>query len=108
MRNSGDNTWRPKRRSAATPRPSRVKRAYPLIRLPGDAAISKQGICTGREIASGQKAPVQNVSALSTRHLLVHPLSCCSIWHDGDPGAAHGAVSPSAAPQEGVLVRVPV
>jgi hypothetical protein len=25
---------------------------------------------TGREIASGQKAPVQNVSALSTRHSL--------------------------------------
>src|SRR3954463_5366281 len=39
---------------------------------------------------------------------MVHPLSCYSIWHDGDPGAARGAVPPFAAPQEGVLVRVPV
>src|ERR1051325_10042909 len=40
--------------------------------------------------------------------LVVHPLSCCGIWHDGDAGAARGAVPPSAAPEEGVLVRVPV
>src|SRR3954469_14265530 len=42
------------------------------------------------------------------RLLVVHPLSCCGIWHDGDPGAARGAVPPSAAPDEGMLVRVPV
>src|SRR5437763_16021687 len=40
--------------------------------------------------------------------LMVHPLSCCGIWHDGDPGAARGAVPPSTAPDEGMLVRVPV
>ena len=40
--------------------------------------------------------------------LVVHPLSCCGIWHDGDAGAARGAVPPSAAPDEGMLVRVPV
>src|SRR5215213_886871 len=40
--------------------------------------------------------------------LVVHPLSCCGIWHDSDPGAARGAVAPSAAPEEGVLVLVPV
>src|SRR5215213_8099202 len=40
--------------------------------------------------------------------LVVHPLSCCDIWHGGDPGAARGAVPPSSAPDEGVLVRVPV
>src|SRR3954470_22671929 len=41
-------------------------------------------------------------------NLVVHPLSCCGIWHDSDPGAARGAVAPSAAPDEGVLVLVPV
>src|SRR4029078_6785623 len=35
-------------------------------------------------------------------------LSYCGIWHDGDPGAARDAVAPSAAPEEGVLMRVPV
>src|SRR4051812_19222760 len=40
--------------------------------------------------------------------LMVHPLSCCGIWHDGDPGAARGAVPPSMAPDERMLVRVPV
>src|SRR3954467_1916421 len=40
--------------------------------------------------------------------LVVHPLSCCGIWHDGDPGAARGAMAPPAAPDEGMLVRVPV
>src|SRR3954471_8987806 len=40
--------------------------------------------------------------------LVVHSLSCCGIWHDGDPGAARGAVPPSGAPDEGMLVRVPV
>src|SRR4051812_12749316 len=39
---------------------------------------------------------------------MVHPLSWYSIWHDGDPGAARGAVPPSTAPDEGMLVRVPV
>src|SRR5215212_5790646 len=39
---------------------------------------------------------------------MVHPLSCYNIWHDGDPGAARGAVPPSAAPKEGMLVLVPV
>ena len=39
---------------------------------------------------------------------MVHPLSCCGIWHDGDPGAARGAVPPSTAPDERMLVRVPV
>src|SRR3954454_9060333 len=38
----------------------------------------------------------------------MHPLSCCGIWHDGDPGAARGAVPPSTAPDEGMLVLVPV
>src|SRR3954463_11732028 len=41
-------------------------------------------------------------------HLVVHPLSYCGIWHDGDAGAACGAVPPSTAPKEGMLVRVPV
>src|SRR3954463_6052376 len=41
-------------------------------------------------------------------HLMVHPLSYCGIWHDGDPGAARGAVPPSTAPDERMLVRVPV
>src|SRR4051794_33834944 len=41
-------------------------------------------------------------------HLVVHPLSYCGIWHDGDPGVARGAVPPSAAPDEGMLVCVPV
>src|SRR3954449_10657257 len=40
--------------------------------------------------------------------LVVHPLSYCGIWHDGDPGAARGAVPPSMAPDERMLVRVPV
>src|SRR3954453_20003364 len=40
--------------------------------------------------------------------LVVHPLSCCGIWHDGDPGAARDAAPPSTAPDEGMLVRVPV
>lgn len=35
---------------------------------------------------------------------MVHRLSCYAIWYGGDPGA----VPPSAAPDEGVLVRVPV
>src|SRR3954453_5295893 len=39
---------------------------------------------------------------------MVHPLSCCGIWRDGDPGAARGAVPPSTAPDERMLVRVPV
>src|SRR3954465_11739395 len=39
---------------------------------------------------------------------MVHPLSYCDIRHDSDPGAARGAVPPFAAPQEGVLVLVPV
>src|SRR4051794_6575027 len=38
----------------------------------------------------------------------MHPLSYCNIWYGGDPGAARDAVPPSAAPQEGVLVLVPV
>src|SRR3954463_7279574 len=43
-----------------------------------------------------------------TASLVVHPLSYCEFWHDGDPGAARGAVPPSATPDKGVLVRVPV
>src|ERR1051325_4831006 len=39
---------------------------------------------------------------------MVHPLSCYGIWHDSDPGAGGGAVPPSTAPQERVLVLVPV
>src|ERR1700751_2480105 len=39
---------------------------------------------------------------------MVHPLSCCELWRNGDPGAARGAVPPSAAPDGGVLVLVPV
>src|SRR3954447_19527659 len=39
---------------------------------------------------------------------MVHPLSYCDIWHDGDPGAARDAVPPSMALDEGMLVRVPV
>ena len=39
---------------------------------------------------------------------MVHPLSYCDIRHGGDPGAARSAVAPSAAPEEGVLVLVPV
>src|SRR5215212_11235180 len=30
---------------------------------------------------------------------MVHPLSCCYIWHGGDPGTARGAVAPSTAPK---------
>src|SRR3954453_19313729 len=40
--------------------------------------------------------------------LVVHPLSCCDIWHGGDPGAAQGAVAPSATPDKGMLMFVPV
>src|SRR3954447_18549280 len=39
---------------------------------------------------------------------MVHPLSCCGIWHEGDPGAARGALPPSTAPDERMLVRVAV
>jgi hypothetical protein len=39
---------------------------------------------------------------------VVHPLSYCDIWHEGDPRAARGAVAPFAAPPKGVLVGVPV
>src|SRR3954447_10448528 len=49
-----------------------------------------------------------NIAYGKSTRLVVHPLSCCGIWHDGDPGAARGAVPPSAAPDEGMLVRVPV
>src|SRR5215208_5689049 len=45
---------------------------------------------------------------VKTRCLVVHPLSYCDIWYGGDPGAARDAVPPSAAPDERVLVRVPV
>src|SRR6201992_1760006 len=44
----------------------------------------------------------------SLSDLVVHPLSCCELWHGGDPGAAQGAVPPSATPDEGVLVLVPI
>src|SRR3954465_2448065 len=39
---------------------------------------------------------------------MVQVLSYCGIWHDGGPGAARGAVPPSTAPDERMLVRVPV
>src|SRR3954468_6012541 len=54
--------------------------------------------------------PVQRTLQLYfTKHpLVVHPLSCCRIWHDGTPGAARSAVPPSTAPDEGMLVLVPV
>src|SRR3954452_20347171 len=39
---------------------------------------------------------------------MVYPLSYCSIWYDGDPGTARGAVAPLAPPEERVLVHVPV
>src|SRR5205807_2527374 len=52
--------------------------------------------CANLQMAAGQGA------------LVVHPLSCCGIWHDGDPGAAGGAVPPSTAPDERMLVGVPV
>src|SRR4051794_7402397 len=60
--------------------------------------------------AAGLNAPDQEKSQMTSRmhHLVVHPLSYYNIWHGGDPGAARGAVPPFAAPQEGVLVRVPV
>src|SRR3954447_11000459 len=37
-----------------------------------------------------------------------HPLSYCDIRHGGNPEAVRGAVPPPTAPQEGVLVLVPV
>ena len=39
---------------------------------------------------------------------MVHPLSCYHIRHGSNPEAARGAVPPSVAPEEGVLVLVPV
>src|SRR3954453_14196031 len=60
--------------------------------------------------AAGLNAPDHEKSQITWRmhHLALHPLSCCDIWHGGDPGAARGAVPPPAAPEEGVLVLVPV
>src|SRR3954449_5164944 len=39
---------------------------------------------------------------------MVYPLSCHDFRCDGDPRAARGAVAPSAPPDEGVLMLVPV
>src|SRR3954465_14376438 len=50
----------------------------------------------------------QSQTIYRMHHLVVRPLSYCGIWHDGDPGAARGAVPPSMAPDERMLVRVPV
>src|SRR4051812_29261452 len=50
----------------------------------------------------------KNFGSQSRWGLVVHPLSYCDIRHDGDPGAARGAVPPSAAPKEEMLVLVPV
>src|SRR3954447_25536243 len=52
--------------------------------------------------------PEKSYPTCRMHQLVVHLLSCCGIWHEGDPRAARGAVPPFAAPQEGVLVRVPV
>src|SRR5689334_20649574 len=40
--------------------------------------------------------------------LAVPPLNGWDIWHGRDPEAARDAMPPPAAPDEGVLVRVPV
>src|SRR5215212_8581818 len=58
--------------------------------------------------SSGSVLNLQSVTKCANSSSVVHPLSCYSIWHDGDPGAARGAVPPSTAPEEGMLVRVPV
>src|SRR4051794_41436380 len=57
-------------------------------------------------IKSGQEPTEREPGSMisSPSHLVVHPLSCCGIWHDGDPGAARCAVPPSTAPDEGMLV----
>src|SRR3954453_10550949 len=52
--------------------------------------------------------PEKSYPTCRMHHEVVHALSCCDIWHDGEPGAVWGAVPPSAAPEEGVLVLVPV
>jgi hypothetical protein len=38
----------------------------------------------------------------------VHPLNEGDIWQDCDPGAARSAMTPAPAPEEGVLVRIPI
>src|SRR3954447_21432046 len=57
-----------------------------------------------------RNAPASEKSHPTCRmhHLVVHPLSYCELWRDGDPEAARGTMAPSAAPEEGVLVLVPV
>src|SRR3954452_5458243 len=58
--------------------------------------------------SSGSVLNLQSVTKCANSSLVVHPLSYCDFWRDGDPGAARGAVPPSTTPDEGVLVLVPV
>ena len=39
---------------------------------------------------------------------MVHPLNEHGIWKDSDPEAARLAMTPALAPNEGVLVRIPI
>src|SRR5918997_521767 len=39
---------------------------------------------------------------------MAHPLNECGIWRRGDTEAARRAMAPTAAPDERMLVRVPV
>ena len=40
--------------------------------------------------------------------LVVHPLNEFDIWQDCDPGAARSAMTSAPAPEEGVLVGIPI
>src|SRR4051812_39144053 len=61
-----------------------------------------------RNLANENNVLIFRLKLNNFKGLLVHPLSYCGIWHDGAPGVARGAVPPSAAPDEGMLVCVPV
>src|SRR3954463_12664353 len=75
---------------------------------PSSCRSTRHSTSSPPRASSGSALNLQSATKRANSSLVVHPLSCCGIWHDGDPGAARGAVPPSAAPEEGMLVRVPV
>src|SRR3954453_3817734 len=80
-----------------------------IPRLPRPSVRRSRGCLRARRVGTSTlEVPTQPSGNRKVRALVVHPLSCCGIWHDGDPGAARGAVPPSTAPDEGMLVLVPV
>src|SRR4051812_47808880 len=61
-------------------------------------------------IVSPRRPPFASTAAdvREPLHLVVHPLNCCEFRNGGDAWAAALTMSPSAAPDEGMLVLVPV